>query len=1211
MKKIYLNLLVLFFLYSNSFSQISNGGKPYSFIEKSLNNIEISEEIVEPIDLLAVEAEDIQRAKEGLLPLIGRKIDLDFSPQDNGTWTELSDGGKLWRMKITSPGAHAIIVGYNSLWLPAGSSLYLYSADKSFVIGGFSNINNRDVNFSTAMTPGESVILEYYQPQGVSGTPIIPISKIYYIYRDSGFKTQEKSFGGSGSCEINVNCSPEGDNAQDQKRGVVRITVVSPAGAAWCSGSLINNTNGDCTPYILTADHCGHNSTATNINDWVFYFNYESPDCANPSSEGSLASQTVTGATLIANGGNTGDEGSDFFLVETTDPIPDSFDPYWNGWDRSNNGASSGYSIHHPSGDIKKISHFSTALVTDGWNGSGFPSHWKVVWSTTTNGWGVTEGGSSGSPIFNDSGRIIGDLTGGGASCSNQSSPDYYGKMYYSWDQNTASTSTSGNPHIEPYLDPAGTAPMFIDGRNACTSITSNFSADITVAYKNENITFTENVTTASDPITSWAWDFGGAAATPATDNTSGPVVVTYNAVGSYTVSLDVSDGTLTDDEVKTNYITIVDSLTADYTTASFSVVTGASVDFTDASYGGKGTINTWTWTFPSGTPATSTTQNPTGIVWSTPGDYNVELCVETDSGETDCITYIVHVADPTDLQFDFIGTPTTVIVGGGVDFVSNVTANGPITTWNWAFSGANTPTSNLELPTGISWNTAGDYDVSLTAYSANDTQTVSKLLYIHVVDSSEAPVPDFIASATVINPGTTIDYTNLTTNYSLVDSSRWILAGATAPNDDIVIFEPSTVEYLNPGYYDATLIIYNSTIGNDTLTKTDYIYVLDTMNLSPCYARFRATTTRLIPQGASVSFETIDDEIGDAQYFEWTFEGGTPATFTGQVPPAIVYNSTEGAYDVALKVWNDSGASDSLNKVEYIVVVTQWPWGDPDGFCDEITNMQTGELPNAARHLITNAGEWGYFPGHNYKRVKYYAERFTNYTFDHIQDININTSRIYNASNSYNKVVFYIWNVDAVTGMPDSILGSKTQLISDFSQGITFPVHFDPAVEVNEEFYAGFKLYYPTASSGEPQDTFAVYYSGHRPNGPNTTVCSKTTTGWMTPTDMMGDTLEMSMNLSLRACLVKIDEIAEYSEQISLYPNPTSGKVTVDLGDLPFINPDLKVYDITGRLINVYTSHIYGNIYEVDFANNNAGIYMVTFDFGGVIVTKKLTLIK
>ena len=122
-----------------------------------------------------------------------------------------------------------------------------------------------------------------------------------------------------------------------------------------------------------------------------------------------------TGATLRARGDIDG--GSDFQLVQINTAIPSYYNVYYNGWDRSGSSSSSGVGIHHPAGDIKKISTYSSTLSSSTWNGSGYigatNAHWRTSWISTTNGYGVTEGGSSGSPIFNSSGRILGTLTGG------------------------------------------------------------------------------------------------------------------------------------------------------------------------------------------------------------------------------------------------------------------------------------------------------------------------------------------------------------------------------------------------------------------------------------------------------------------------------------------------------------------------------------------------------------------------------------------------------------------------------------------------------------------------------------------------------------------------------------------------------------------------------------------------------------------------------
>ena len=125
----------------------------------------------------------------------------------------------------------------------------------------------------------------------------------------------------------------------------------------------------------------------------------------------------------------------DFFLVElNSDP---DFNPFFSGWNRSNTAATSGVSIHHPSGDIMKISTYTNTLSSA--SGLGFgndnTTHWRVFWSETPNGHGVTEGGSSGSPIFNQNGLLTGVLTGGSSFCTATNQSDIYGKIWHAWDQ--------------------------------------------------------------------------------------------------------------------------------------------------------------------------------------------------------------------------------------------------------------------------------------------------------------------------------------------------------------------------------------------------------------------------------------------------------------------------------------------------------------------------------------------------------------------------------------------------------------------------------------------------------------------------------------------------------------------------------------------------------------------------------------------------------
>lgn len=288
---------------------------------------------------------------------------------------------------------------------------------------------------------GDEITLEYHHPSNEKKEAIISIKGVIHGYKYikilDKFAKEEKeeiAFGSSGPCQVNVNCS-EGNNWQDEKKGVAMLLINS--GTRWCTGSLVNNTNQDQKPYFLTADHCltEDNLDAnanTNASQWLFYWNYESPNCSNGAAEPLIYS--TAGATLRSNRADT-----DFALFELIEnPISTGFDVNFNGWDRNTNPIPGGVGIHHPAGDIKKIAtHNMTPVNGIVWGGG---THWRVNWIATSNGHSVTEGGSSGSPLFMNNGRIIGQLHGGSSiNCSDPSNdPGEYGKFHLSWNGTTS-----------------------------------------------------------------------------------------------------------------------------------------------------------------------------------------------------------------------------------------------------------------------------------------------------------------------------------------------------------------------------------------------------------------------------------------------------------------------------------------------------------------------------------------------------------------------------------------------------------------------------------------------------------------------------------------------------------------------------------------------------------------------------------------------------
>ena len=121
------------------------------------------------------------------------------------------------------------------------------------------------------------------------------------------------------------------------------------------------------------------------------YYNYERPECGEGNG---FLNRRRTGVIRLADSddipGNNFD-GSDFLLVEVEDEIPSSWDVYYAGWDASGSGASSGVGIHHPSGDVKKVSTFTqnTSSISLG----SFGSHWRVYWIDTITNGGASAGG--------------------------------------------------------------------------------------------------------------------------------------------------------------------------------------------------------------------------------------------------------------------------------------------------------------------------------------------------------------------------------------------------------------------------------------------------------------------------------------------------------------------------------------------------------------------------------------------------------------------------------------------------------------------------------------------------------------------------------------------------------------------------------------------------------------------------------------------------
>jgi hypothetical protein len=380
--------------------------------------------------------------KENSLPMryaVLEKVDIDL--KSASTRTVLSDGGTMWQYRINSEAGKSVQVIFKKYLVPEGAELYIYNDGYVNVNGAFTELNmTENLMFVTSDVPGDHVIIEYYEPAGVSFGGEVVIGWIGQSYIDIfGIKSRNTDANGF----ISVNCD-EGKDLQNQKHSVCKYSFNDGQYSYLCSGALINNTKNDGAPYFLTANHCLN--TEAEASTVLAYFNYEDASCLVTSR---YTPQTLSGATIA-----TMSPSSDYTLIIFNDQVPSLYQPFFSGWNVSSATPLNTACIHHPDGNKKKISIDNDPAISYeesiSWeDGTVTPAgtHWEVSFDD-----GQTFSGSSGGPLFDESRRITGQLHGG-------NTIDYFGKLSYSW------THPKDNYlPLHHFLDPDSSGVTFIDG---------------------------------------------------------------------------------------------------------------------------------------------------------------------------------------------------------------------------------------------------------------------------------------------------------------------------------------------------------------------------------------------------------------------------------------------------------------------------------------------------------------------------------------------------------------------------------------------------------------------------------------------------------------------------------------------------------------------------------------------------------------------------
>jgi lysyl endopeptidase len=444
------------------------GEPPYSFLHPAKAGLAIPVEELPAIDAAMMRAQADETSNvPGSHPKrlrVANDNPVSINANRDGVWESMPDGSRLWRVRVRVAGATDLRLRFTRFSLPDGATLHIIGADHYYQ-GPYSVADATDSRFNSPVVPGDEATVELHVPAGV---PIaadgLELTRVGAGFRDLFQRGKlDPGPGASGACNVNVAC-PLGQAYPDEVAAAAyyEFDDDDDRNSYLCSGTLLADVPRDHRNYFLSAAHCVDSDTEAA--SMVIYWNYQSTQCnALVAPAGGFLNDDLHGASLRATRADV-----DFSLVELNQPPDPSWNAYYAGWDASGIAPAGTVGIHHPNGDVKKITAGpspSTTYSCISASGSA-TTHWQTGPYTQ----GTTEGGSSGSGLFASAASgtharlLIGTLSGGEAACSITSpsqpnaSTDCYGRFAVAWNGTAAAT------RLRDWLDPANTGTVLLQG---------------------------------------------------------------------------------------------------------------------------------------------------------------------------------------------------------------------------------------------------------------------------------------------------------------------------------------------------------------------------------------------------------------------------------------------------------------------------------------------------------------------------------------------------------------------------------------------------------------------------------------------------------------------------------------------------------------------------------------------------------------------------
>ncbi len=434
-KNLRLILTILAVAFSlSSHAQISFGGLPSAIQTRALRSAEeIPSITITPDTTETVEANQFAFKTD---------VNIDIAKEASS----VVDGENIvYRLIINSENAKSLNLIFTSLHLPDNAKVYLFRPDGGEIYGAYTNRSFSGDVFATTPVSGDSIMIQCEVPVSSADSFSATISAVNVGFDELRLLPNS---GKASFCETDMVCMDEA--VEDQSRSACLIII---NGTRYCSGSLIASDD-ETASFVLTSAHCLRDNTnrfdSTLANKCVFYFGYSTSIC-----EARFISsyeKSVSGSNVVSS-----NHGKDMALLKLSQRPPVDYMTFESGWNVESAPHGPVVCLHHPNGDLLKISiseddPMPISFETDGLVGD---SHWKIeTWAV-----GVTEIGSSGSPLYDRNGLIIGALSGGNSLCTNKGD-DKYWRLNNVWDDPSSMPNS-----IMSVLDPYRSGIIRMEGK--------------------------------------------------------------------------------------------------------------------------------------------------------------------------------------------------------------------------------------------------------------------------------------------------------------------------------------------------------------------------------------------------------------------------------------------------------------------------------------------------------------------------------------------------------------------------------------------------------------------------------------------------------------------------------------------------------------------------------------------------------------------------